>query len=208
MTRALMFAGLVAEGAAWWAVAARRWSVWVTMTPVLVGLGILTLVVDAPTLAEDVSTGPAAAVGLGAGVALYLATRAFVAIVAPRWAGFREQSSGMYLRRGSLPVLGAVALSVLLMVPGEELFWRGLFLGDLERSVGGVGAPVLAWAAYVLANVPSLNLAIVAGAVVGGAVWVALAAWTGGILSSLLCHACWTALMLALPPAVAAEGTA
>jgi membrane protease YdiL (CAAX protease family) len=91
---------------------------------------------------------------------------------------------------------------------GEELFWRGLFLGELERSVGGLAAVVLAWGGFVLANLPSGNLAIVAGAVVGGAVWVALAWWTGGIAASLCCHAAWTALMLALPPAVAEEGAA
>jgi membrane protease YdiL (CAAX protease family) len=91
-------------------------------------------------------------------------------------------------------------LSVGLMVPGEELFWRGLVLPEVEGSLNGVLGPVVAWAAFVAANVPSLNLAIVAGAAVGGAVWVALATWSGGVLAGLLCHAGWTALMVAFPP--------
>jgi membrane protease YdiL (CAAX protease family) len=205
VTGALMAAGLVLESAAWWLVAFRRWSVWTTMTPVLVGLGVATLLVEPPPLAEDVATAAAAAAGLAAGVVLYLATRVFVWLVAPRWGAFRDQSAGMYVRRGALSAAGAVALSALLLVPGEELFWRGLFLGELERSVGGLGAAALAWGAFVLANLPSGNLAIVAGAVVGGAVWVALAWWSGGIAASLCCHAAWTALMLARPPAVAEE---
>ena len=53
--------------------------------------------------------------------------------------------------------------------------------------------------AFVLANLPSANLAIAAGAVVGGAVWVALAWWTGGVLASLACHIVWTGMMIAFP---------
>ena len=61
----------------------------------------------------------------------------------------------------------------------------------------------LAWLAYLAANVPSANLAIIAGAVVGGAVWGALAFWTGGVVACLACHAVWTELMIAMPPASA-----
>ena len=64
---------------------------------------------------------------------------------------------------------------------------------------GGPLAAVLAWVAFVLANLPSANLAIAAGAVVGGAVWVALAWWTGGVLASLACHIVWTGMMVAFP---------
>jgi membrane protease YdiL (CAAX protease family) len=200
MTRALMVLGLVTEGVAWWVVAARRRSVWAVMTPVLVGLGALTLVVDPPSLASEVGLGLAAVAGLGAGVILYLATLAFVVVATRWWKVFERQSVAMYGRRGSLSVGAAVALSAVLMVPGEELFWRGLVQGELERSLGGLLGPVLAWGAFVLANLPSANLAIIAAAAVGGAVWVALAAWSGGILASLVCHACWAALMLSLPP--------
>jgi membrane protease YdiL (CAAX protease family) len=200
MTRALMVLGLAVEGIAWWIVAARRRSVWAVMTSVLVGLGALTLVVDPPSLASEVGLGLAAVAGLGAGVILYLATLAFVVVVTRWWKVFERQSVAMYMRRDSLPVGAAVLLSVALMVPGEELFWRGLFQGDLERSLGGLLAPVLAWGAFVIANLPSANLAIIAAAAVGGAVWVALAAWSGGILASLVCHACWTAFMLSFPP--------
>jgi membrane protease YdiL (CAAX protease family) len=51
----------------------------------------------------------------------------------------------------------------------------------------------------VAVNLPSGNLAIIAGAVVGGAVWSALAWWTGGALASIVCHAIWTALILGFP---------
>lgn len=195
-----MVVGALTEGVAWWAISRRGLNVWNTMAPVLVGLGVLALLTGRPALAQDRSVGLAVAVGLASGPALYLATRFFVEVVAPRWRAFRTQSVQMYGRRGARSLGTVLLLSVGLMVPGEELFWRGLVLPELEGSLTGVLGPVVAWAAFVAANVPSLNLAIVAGAAVGGAVWVALATWSGGILAGLLCHAGWTALMLAFPP--------
>jgi membrane protease YdiL (CAAX protease family) len=50
-------------------------------------------------------------------------------------------------------------------------------------------------------NAASGSLPLVAGAVVGGAVWGGLAGWSGGIVASLASHGVWTALMLARPPA-------
>lgn len=201
MNLTIMLLGMVVEGAAWWWISSRGASVWSTMTPVLVGMGFAALLTGRPEVAEDVTPLAAVGVGLAAAMALYLATRAFVAVVAPRWGAFREQSVAMYGRRGSRPIGAVVALSALLMVPGEELFWRGLFLSELQVRLDGVGlAAVLAWAGFLVANAPSRNLAIVAGAAVGGAVWVTLAAWSGGVLAGLVCHVGWTALMLALPP--------
>lgn len=201
MKPVLMILGVVVEGAAWWWISARGASVWAVMTPVLVGLGALALLTGVPEAAQDVTVGVAAAAGLGAGALLYAATRVFVAIVTPRWAAFRTQSVSMYGRRGPLSLGAVLALSVLLMVPGEEIFWRGLFLPELERAFdAALPAALLAWAAFVAANAPSRNLAIVAGAAVGGAAWVGLAVWSGGVVAGLLCHAAWTALMLAFPP--------
>ena len=60
-------------------------------------------------------------------------------------------------------------------------------------------AAVVALLAFVVANLASRNLAIAAGAVVGGAVWVALAWWTGGVLAPLACHIVWTGMMIAFP---------
>jgi membrane protease YdiL (CAAX protease family) len=48
--------------------------------------------------------------------------------------------------------------------------------------------------------VPSRSLPIVAGALVGGALWGALAWWSGGVLAPLASHILWTGLMLARPP--------
>jgi membrane protease YdiL (CAAX protease family) len=147
---------------------------------------------------------PAVLVGVGSGVALYVGTLAFVGIAA-RWDTFRAQVAEQYggVTRARLPLV--LALALLLAVPGEELFWRGLAQPRLQSSLPVLSGPALAWVGYIAVNALSGSLAFVAGAAVGGALWGALALWTDGVLASLLCHGAWTTLMLIRPPATARE---
>lgn len=192
-----MIAGLAVEASAWRLVAKGRGSVWAVMTPTLVVMGTLAIVVRTPVLATEVSLPNAAAIGIGSGIALYAATRAFVAVVSG-WRRFQRAVDVVYRPADQIPLGTALSLSMLIAA-GEELFWRGLFQPRLAQA-GAVSAAAVTWLAFVAANLPSESLPIVAGAIVGGAVWAGLALATGGLLASLLCHAVWTALMLALPP--------
>ena len=141
-----MFVGLAAEASAWGLVAFGRRNVWGVMTPVLVALGLAAILAGPPTWSPRIEPGTAVAVGVAVGVVLYLATRLFVFTVRG-WGSFQRQSSGMYLRRGALSLPTILVLSVVLMVPGEELFWRGLFQVKLASSLGGrtALAALLTW---------------------------------------------------------------
>ncbi len=199
MVAAVLVLGLVAEAAAWWTVATGGRSVWTTVVPVAGGLGVAALALGPPAWSGRVPVIESLAAGAWAGSILYLATRAFVRIVRG-WVAFRRDALRVYGRRGRVPLGLALALSVGVSAAGEELFWRGLFRAHVA---GGSQAPVasalVTWAAFVLANLPSANLAVVAGALVGGAVWTGLALWTDGVLASVLCHGVWTALMVSAP---------
>ncbi len=201
-----MIGGLALEGAAWWVVAFRRGDVWRATVPALVAIGLAALVAGPPAWSPAVHPAVAVGGGAAAGVALYLATRAFVAVVAP-WESFHRHSLAMYLRQGERSLAHALVLSVVLSVPGEEMFWRGFFQRQLLDAFGGRAAlaALVTWAAFVAANLPSANLAIVAGAVVGGAAWTGLGWWCGGALAPLASHAVWTALMLSFPVVRGAE---
>jgi membrane protease YdiL (CAAX protease family) len=198
MEAVAMVLGLLAEMVAWSLVARGR-NIWKTMPPVLGAMGLTALLLGPPAWSPDVSPIVSASLGLAAGLALYVATREAIVIIG-RWETFRRHSLEMYRKQAGLSLAAALLLSIAISVPGEELFWRGLFQGELTDALDGSGpAPVLAWMAFVLANLPSANLAIVAGAVVGGAAWVALAWWSGGILAPLACHVVWTGFMIAVP---------
>ncbi|MDP9340870.1 MAG: CPBP family intramembrane metalloprotease [Actinomycetota bacterium] len=199
MITAIVVIGGVAEAAAWWLVWRRRVSVWVAPGPVLAAAGLAAVATGKVSLCPAVSGAVAVSAGVGAGVALFGATRVFVWAVERAWPAFRRHAEAIYDQRGGLSVPAAVG-AALVVVAGEELFWRGLVQGRLSQAVGRTGGALAAWGAYFAANAPSGSLPILAAAVVGGAVWGVLAFWTRGILAPLLCHAVWTSFMIAFPP--------
>lgn len=199
MDVALIVLGVLAVAGAWRLVATGRASVWVAMGAVVGAVGAAAVATGRVELSPDVSVPVAALAGVGSGIALYAATRAFVWAVRD-WRAFQRHAQAVYETRGGLSLPAALLVAVGVVVTGEELFWRGLVQGRLGEAVGTGWGAALAWLLYVLANLSSASLAIVAGAGVSGAVWTVLAWWTGGMLSPLASHAAWTGLMIVLPP--------
>lgn len=198
MQVAVLVAGFVLEVAAWRIVVAGRASVWGLMVGVFAIHGIVAAIVLPPIASGDEPLAAAVGVGAVSGVALWAATLAFVA-VAVRWQPFRAAVADRYARAAEVSLPAAVAVSLLIAVPGEELFWRNLAqrrFGVSSEMLGGVAA----WLGYVAVNIASGSLPFVAGAIVGGAVWGGLAWWTGGIAASLASHGVWTTMMLVRPP--------
>lgn len=208
MVAAVIVGGAALEAAAWWLVAFRGADVWRVTVPALVAAGTAALLLG-PAWSPDVDAALAVGVGAASGVALYLATRAFVVVARP-WIAFGRHSVAIYDRQGRRSLGWALLLSAALSAPGEEVFWRGLAQPETASALDGRAgvAALIAWAAFVVASLPSANLAIVAGAAVGGALWSSLGWWSGGALAPLASHALWTALMLAFPVVPRREGAA
>src|SRR5215210_2764172 len=139
MQVAVLVAGSVLEVAAWRIVASGRDSVWGLMVGVFALHGVVAAVVLPPIASGEEPL--AAAVGFGAlsGVALWAATLAFVA-AAVRWQPFRTAVADRYARAAEVSLPIAVAISLLIAVPGEELFWRNLAHRRLGLSSEALGA--------------------------------------------------------------------
>jgi membrane protease YdiL (CAAX protease family) len=195
----LMTLGGIAQIFAWRLLAVRALSIWTSTVPALAACGAAALISDRVALSPKVSVPVAIVVGLVAGLALFAATRAFLR-VASSSPTFRRATREAYEEQAGVSLPVAFVLSLGLAVPGEELFWRGLFQGKASQVFGSLGGALLAWACSVVVNASSGLMALAAGAVVGGAVWGGLAWWTHGVLASLVCHAVWTGLMLVRPP--------
>ena len=194
-----MVAGAVAEFVAWWLVSTGRFDVWNLMPFVLGAMGIAAVVASPPVVAADSTVAKALAVGLTSGLILYVGTLAFV-WVASKWMPFRLDVLRKYGEAGEVTLGRSLMLSLVVMVPAEELFWRGLFQARLGQSTTMAAATLATWLVYLVANAASRSLPIVAAAIVGGALWAGLAWWSGGVLASLASHILWTGLMLTLPP--------
>jgi membrane protease YdiL (CAAX protease family) len=198
MTPLLVALGAAVEVLAWRLIATGRGSIWTVMSAAMTFLGVIALA-EGVVAASEVSAVEAAAVGVGSGLVLFAATRGFVAIVRGPWPSFERHASSLYGARHRLPAWAAILLAGLVIQSGEELFWRGFVQAHLAESQGDLAGACWTFAAFVGVNVASGNLAIIAASVVGGALWTALAFWSGGVLASLLCHGVWTILMTAFP---------
>jgi membrane protease YdiL (CAAX protease family) len=196
---ALAVGGPIVVALAWSLVRSGRTSVWASMAACLGSLGALSILTGEVDLGEATPVPVAVILGLGAGVALYLATAAFLS-VARGWTLLARHASALYARRGGLSLGASVFLAAGIIATGEELMWRGVVQEVAGGALGALPGAAAAWAAYVAANALSGSVPVILGAVVGGGVWTALALWTGGVGASLACHAVWTALMVALPP--------
>jgi uncharacterized protein len=196
---AIMAVGAAGVLLAWRLVVAGRVSVWVAMGTASGGAGLASLATGRLSISPRVAWGWSALAGIGVGAILYLATAAFVLVVR-QWGQFDRHVEEIYDQRKGLSLPVALVLAALVVAPGEELFWRGLFQGRLAGPVGWLAAALITWGMYLAVNVASESLPIVFGALVSGAVWGALALWTHGVLGSLLCHTVWTSLMLVFPP--------
>ncbi|MGZ8571232.1 MAG: CPBP family glutamic-type intramembrane protease [Actinomycetota bacterium] len=193
--------GLIVLMVAWWLVATRRRQLWHVIPLVMAALGIIAILLM-PAADPQVSDGTALAVGAVSGIAMFLATRLFVGL-AVLWKPFARHVEAAYREAAEEPFVRSLILSLLVSVPCEELFWRGLAQRTLaETWIGAGGAFVAVWLLYVVGNAPSRSLPIIAGAIVGGALWGALAWWSGGLIAPLASHVLWTGLMLVLPPAI------
>lgn len=198
-TVALAVGGPILVAVAWTIVRMGRASVWTAMALCLGALGLLSLLTGEVRAGERPSLPVLVVLGLGAGVALYLATAVFLSLVRG-WTMLARHASTLYARRGGLSAVTVIVLAAGISAGGEELLWRGVVQNVAAGAVGNVAGALLAWAAYVGANAFSGSVPIILGGLVGGAVWTALAVWTGGVAASLACHAAWTAMMVALPP--------
>jgi membrane protease YdiL (CAAX protease family) len=191
----LLVGSLVARG---------RFRFWPATTLTLGAVGIAALVVGDPAWCASVSAGVAVAAGVAGGVGFYATTRAVVG-VASRRSALRSAVSGVYDHATEIPLALALTLSLAIAVPGEELFFRGLVLPQLRAATTPLLGAILTWLVGAGVGLAWRSLPLFAGAVVGGALWTALGAWSGGVLAPLICHLLWTGAMIAWPPSVARD---
>lgn len=198
MVAAVVAAGVLAQAAMWWLISARRVPFWPATSATFAILGIAAVLVGAPR-STDVSS---VLVGAGSGAALYGATRVVVASLLERIPSFASSVSDVYGRSQEVPGTAVWVLTLAVAIPGEELFWRGLVLSELQDATSTAVGVGLAWFGYVAANAVLRNLSILAAAVVGGAVWTVLGS-VRDVGAAVASHLVWTSLMLLWPPRAA-----
>jgi membrane protease YdiL (CAAX protease family) len=202
MTEAVALVGILLQVVVWRLVARDRLPFWPATTATFVVLGVTSLLAADPGCCREMEVAAACGVGVASGLVFYSTTRVVVD-VATRHPLIRRTVVDVYRRSREVPFAAALVLTLVIAVPGEELFWRGLVLPEVQDATSATTGALLTWAAAVGVNAAWTSAPLLAGAVVGGALWTGLATWTGGVVAPLASHLVWTGLMLAWPPLAA-----
>lgn len=98
------------------------------------------------------------------------------------------------------PLVKMAALLVLVIGPGEELFWRGFiqrgYADQWGRAPGAVAAAVL----YTLVHAGSGNTVLMLAACTGGFFWGWLYFWKRSIIMNVSSHVAWDVAVFILFP--------
>jgi len=204
MPEAVLLVGALAQVIVWRSVVRGRLPFWPATATTFAAIGIASLLSGDPNCCRESDVAVAFLVGVGCGLVLYGATRVVVDL-ATRRPNLHRAVAGVYRRSEETPFALVLVLTLAIAVPGEELFWRGLVLPELRDATSAVTGALMTWAAAVGVSAAWASAPLLAGAVVGGALWTGLAWWSGGVVAPIASHLAWTGLMLVWPPHAARE---
>lgn len=89
----------------------------------------------------------------------------------------------------------------LIIIPGEELFWRGYIQGRIEYTIQNKKVVViLSSLLYTSANIYTLNPLFLLATFAGGVIWGSLYMWKRNILLVILSHLIFNLFLLVLFP--------
>jgi membrane protease YdiL (CAAX protease family) len=196
--------GVLAQVIVWRLVVRGRVPFWPAAATTFAVIGIASLLAGDPSCCRGTDITFASGVGVVSGLVFYGATRVVVDL-ATQHPVLHGAVADVYRRSQETPFVTVLVLTLVIAVPGEELFWRGLVLPELREATSTAIGALLTWAAAVGVNAAWASAPLLAGAVVGGALWTLLATWSGGVVAPIASHLVWTGLMLVWPPPAARD---
>ncbi len=169
---------------------------------VLTGLGFLTDKDYWQLIRKDIRKHPSFKVFYGFASALVLYIIFFLGNILVRhifdFAGGDIQN--VYGFKGDAGLWRISLLMLLIIGPGEELFWRAYIQRKLAGKIGKTGGFLLATAIYTLVHVPTGNLILILAALVCGLFWGWLYMKYNSVLMNSVSHIVWDIAVFVLLP--------
>ncbi len=192
-------AGLAAAGALWTVAFRGRSGFWGKMAAGVGSLGAYALYAN-PDLRKSRARPADLARGLASAGALYGIFRVgdrFARRVMPNGAAEIDE---IYRKRGLAPDRLIAGALVLLIAPGEELFWRGLVNRYLVQRLGPVGGNAAGATMYGAVHLVSGNLTLTGAAAVAGAFWSLEHLAQGRMAPLIVSHVAWDVWIFLVRP--------
>lgn len=178
---------------------------WWWMSANVAVLLLLVAILDGEWRAELLSdfgarVGFKAGAGLLSALALYGAFYAGNAISRQLFESAGSRIADIYAFKAGVFPLRIAVLMVLVIGPGEELFWRGFLQRRLQTTWGAWGGFFAATATYTLVHIGSGNAILVLAAGLCGLFWGLLYLWKRSLLLNVISHTVWdVAIFLVFP---------
>jgi hypothetical protein len=143
---------------------------------------------------RDLAIGPAAAAilyGLGwAGFSI-------LGILLPQ---LQQQTADIYAWKDQVRPLFAILLLVFIIIPGEEILWRGAVTVPLAAAFGPIAGSVLGGAIFAIGHIATGSLLLVMAALAMGTFWGLMTLRWRSLLPAYLCHLLWDLVVLFVAP--------
>jgi membrane protease YdiL (CAAX protease family) len=115
-------------------------------------------------------------------------------------AGAANDISAVYAFKGQVPAIRIVLLMILVIGPGEELFWRGFLQRRFEDALGTWSGWLLAAGVYTAIHIASGNPILVLAAAVCGLFWGWLYSRYRSMALNAVSHTLWDIAVFVLFP--------
>ena len=111
-----------------------------------------------------------------------------------------QQVSGVYATKSQANTALIGALLLLLIVPAEEIFWRGFAQEQLMQKLGLWKGFLITTLVYTLVHLPSMNFMLIMAALIAGLFWGWMYLKFRRLSVCIISHAVWDCAIFALFP--------
>ncbi len=113
------------------------------------------------------------------------------------FAGTEIQDIYSVRSQGQAVVIG---MALLIIGPGEEIYWRGLIQRTLSDRLGARTGLIIATILYSVVHIAALNFMLVGAAAVCGLFWGLLYLWRKSLFAAVVSHTVWDIMVMVLFP--------
>ena len=110
------------------------------------------------------------------------------------------QIQNIYAVKSDTQTIVIAALLLLIIGPGEEIFWRAFIQQRLVNKYSALKGLALAAVIYAAVHVPSLNFMLITAAAICGLYWGALFLVCRSVWPVIISHALWDILIFLIIP--------
>lgn len=191
--------GLAGATVVWTAAFRGRSAFWAKMAAGIGSLGTYALLAN-PDLRRSRFRGGDLVRGVASAGVLYVIFQVGDRVARRVMPNGSAEIDAIYRKRGLAPDRFIAAGLVLLIAPGEELFWRGLVNRYLAQRLGPVAGNAAGATVYGAIHLVSGNLTLTGAAAVAGAFWSLQHLADGRVAPLVVSHVVWDVWIFLLRP--------